>query len=61
MFNSDYNVIIVGTGPAGLGAAFHLTEQALHGPAESGLRRDYAGELMGVNPHNSSCEGQSRR
>ncbi len=28
MFSHDYDVIIVGTGPAGLGAAFHLTETA---------------------------------
>lgn len=28
MFSPDYDILIVGTGPAGLGAAFHLTEFA---------------------------------
>src|SRR5450631_1338774 len=28
MISPDYDIIIVGTGPAGLGAAFHLTENS---------------------------------
>ena len=33
----DYDIIIVGTGPAGLGAAFHITE---HAPSRSILMID---------------------
>src|SRR5450631_57197 len=37
MISPDYDIIIVGTGPAGLGAAFHLTE---HSPSLSILMID---------------------
>lgn len=37
MTTPDFDIIIVGTGPAGLGAAFHLTE---HAPSRSILMVD---------------------